>query len=156
MKPDHPFHAALFAVVLSLPLLTACQEKPYMLGISGYNYTDRYIDTFSVNSQGGSNIELSDDESGGGKETCCISLQRNQSLPVLIRVEWTYGYKLDRKTGEIAVPDESHSAEVELKGPIPKDPHVFLAHFYPDNTVQVEVVSDYPPPRIKRKQKEPA
>jgi hypothetical protein len=40
--------------------------------------------------------------------------------------------------------------EVDLVGPIPKDPTIFVVHFYPDNTVQVEVAADYPKPRLKR------
>ena len=43
----------LFLAALMLGLLTACDAKPKMLGITGYNYTNRYIDTFSVDGRGG-------------------------------------------------------------------------------------------------------
>lgn len=134
--------------------LTACQktpeDEPQMLAITGYNYTDRYIDGFSVNGQGGSNVLLSDDSDGGGKTTCCIVWRPGTALPVPMLVEWTYGENQDLRTGQIYKPRETHRVEVELKGPAPKNPTVFAVHFYPDNTVQVEVAEDYPKPRLRR------
>lgn len=145
MKPDHPFHAALFAVVLSLPVLTACQEKPQLLGITGYNYTNRYIDTFSVNSQGGTNLSANTNGSG---EACCIGIRPDVDLPVSIHVEWTYGAKWDFDKGIKLREAETKVSDVQLKGPIPKNPKIFVVHFYPDNTVEVEVSEDYPKPRV--------
>ena len=134
--------------------LTACQKatevEPKMLAITGYNYTDRYIDGFSVNGQGGSNVLLSDDADGGGKTTCCIVWRPGTALPVTIVVEWTYGYEKDFDTGQLLREAETHRAEVELTGPVPEHPTVFVVHFYPNNTVQLEVAEDYPKPRLRR------
>ena len=144
----------ILSAALAALVLTACQEgpkaEPKMLGITGYNYTDRYIDRFSVNGQGGGNVLLSDDADGGGKTACCIVWRPGTALPVTMRVEWTYGMEGDLQTGEVFRQSETHSVEAELKGPIPEKPTVFAVHFYPDNTVQVEVAEDYPEPRIKR------
>jgi len=144
----------ILSAALAALVLTACQEgpkaEPKMLGITGYNYTGRYIDRFSVNGQGGGNVLISEGESGGGGTACCIVWQPGTALPVTMRVEWTYGIEGDLQTGEVFRQPENHSAEVELKGPIPDKPTVFAVHFYPDNTVQVEVAEDYPEPRIKR------
>jgi len=130
-------------------LLSSCQQaqQKTMLGITGYNYTNRYIDGFSVNGQGGTNLRALTNGSG---EACCIVLRADQALPVKVSVEWTYGVEGDLRTGKIFRQSETHQMEVDLVGPIPKDPTIFVVHFYPDNTVQVEVAADYPKPRILR------
>ncbi len=138
--------------------LTACQKatevEPKMLAITGYNYTDRYIDGFSVNGQGGSNVLLSDDADGGGKTACCIVWRPGTALPVTMFVEWTYGIEGNLQTGEVYREPETLRAEVELTGPVPEHPTVFVVHFYPNNTVQLEVAEDYPKPRLKRSELE--
>ena len=143
----------VLAGTLAALALTACQkspqEEPKMLGITGYNYSGRYIDRFSVNGQGGGNVLISEGLSGGGGTTCCIVWRPGTELPVPMFVEWTYGIEGNLQTGEIYREPETHRVEVELKGPIPQNPTVFAVHFYPDNTVQVEVAADYPEPRIK-------
>ena len=130
-------------------LLSSCQQaqQKAMLGITGYNYTNRYIDGFSVNGQGGTNLRALTNGSG---EACCIVLRADQELPVTVYVEWTYGYEKDFDTGKLLRSAETHQMEVDLVAPIPKDPTIFVVHFYPDNTVQVEVAADYPKPRILR------
>ena len=140
----------LLAAMLATSLLTACHAEPKMLGITGYNYTNRYIDGFSVDGHGGSNVLLSEDDSGGGKTSCCILFRPGASLPVKVHVEWTYGIEGDLRTGKIFRQAETHQADVELTGPVPNAPTIFVVHFYPDNTVQVEVTADYPEPRLKR------
>lgn len=128
-------------------LLTACQAEQKSLGITGYNYTSRYIDSFSVNGQGGTNLSAN---SNGSGEACCILLRPDQALPVKVHMEWTYGERWNHIKGIKLQDAESHEADVELKGPIPKAPTIFVVHFYRDNTVQVEVAADYPKPRLKR------
>ena len=144
----------ILAAPLAALALTACQkspqEEPKMLDITGYNYTSRYIDRFSVNGQGGGNVLLSDDADGGGKTTCCIVWRPGTALPVTMVVEWTYGYEKDFDTGQLLQEAETHRAEVELTGPVSGHPTVFVVHFYPNNTVQLEVAEDYPRPRLKR------
>ena len=141
----------LMALLLMANLLTGCQaEQKKMLSITGYNYTNRYIDRFSVNGQGGGNVLLSEDDAGGGKTSCCIVLRSDQELPVKVYVEWTYGERWNHIKGIKLQDAKSYSAEVFLEGPTPKDPTIFAVHFYPDNSVQVEVAADYPKPRILR------
>jgi len=141
----------LLSAALAALFLTACQEgpkaEPKMLGITGYNYTGRYIDGFSVNGQGGTNMGA---HTNGSGEACCIVWRPGTALPVMMRVEWTYGIEGDLQTGEVFRQREDHSAEVELQGPISAYPTILVVHFYPNNTVQVEVAEDYPEPRIKR------
>ena len=140
----------ILSAALAALVLTACQEgpkaEPKMLGITGYNYTGRYIDGFSVNGQGGTNMGA---HTNGSGEACCIVWRPGTALPVMMRVEWTYGERWNHIKGQKLQDTESHQAEVELKGPISKQPAILVVHFYPDNTVEVEVAEDYPEPRIK-------
>ena len=137
----------LLAAMLATSLLTACHAEPKMLGITGYNYTNRYIDGFSVDGQGGTNLGANTNGSG---EACCILFRPGASLPVKVHVEWTYGERWNHIKGVKLQEAETHQADVELNGPVPNAPTIFVVHFYPDNTVQVEVAADYPEPRIKR------
>jgi hypothetical protein len=146
MTPRHLLRLTAIAFFLVLPGLSACEEKPKLLGITGYNYTSRYIDTFSVNGQGGTNLSAN---SNGAGEACCIGFRPGQALPLPVHVEWTYGAKWNFDKGVKLKDAETHSADVQLKGPTPKDPKIFVVHFYPDNTVQVEVADDYPTPRLQ-------
>lgn len=145
-----PMKRMLSAAMAALAL-TACQksaqEEPKMLGITGYNYTGRYIDGFSVNGQGGTNMGA---HTNGSGEACCIVWRPGIELPVPMFVEWTYEYEKDFDTGKLLREAETHRIEVALKGPVPQNPTIFVVHFYPDNTVQLEVAEDYPEPHIKR------
>lgn len=42
------------------------------LGIVGYNYTNRAINTFTIDGAGGGNLYVSSPASGGGGTTCCV------------------------------------------------------------------------------------
>ena len=64
----------LLTLLLMAGVLTGCQaEQKKMLGITGYNYTNRSIDGFSVNGQGGGNVLISEDHAGGGHLLHCSS-----------------------------------------------------------------------------------
>jgi hypothetical protein len=60
--------------------------------IQGYNYTDDYIDSFTVDGQGGGNLYVSGPTSGGGGSVCCASFARGTSMPIRLKVRWTGGY----------------------------------------------------------------
>ena len=149
-EDNAPMRTTLSAAMTALAL-TACQkspqEEPKMLGITGYNYTGRYIDGFSVNGQGGTNMGA---HTNGSGEACCIVWRPGTAHPILMFVEWTYGERWNHEKGLKLQDAETHRVEVELKGPVPQNPTVFAVHFYPDNTVQVEVAEDYPKPRLRR------
>jgi hypothetical protein len=138
----------LTAALLVLPLLGGCADnKTRLLGIVGYNYTDRYIDSFEVGGQGGGNVLLSDGDSGGGSTSCCIGFNPRTPLPLKMKVRWTFGYKRDAQ-GNIIVPNETREATAELRGPVPDDPHVLEVHFMPDGTVQLRITYDQSPPML--------
>jgi len=140
---------ALLATTAVLMLAVGCGDrfKPKTLGITGYNYTDRYIDSFEVDGQGGGNVFLSTATTGGGKTSCCIVFNPAVRLPVKMNVRWTFGYKRDT-TGAVVVPDERHETTAVLEGPIPDEPRLLEVHFMPDRTVRLRITQDYSPPML--------
>jgi len=144
-----PTLRTLLMLLLLAPMLGGCRGKDTaMLGIVGYNYTDRYIDRFSVGGAGGSNIYKSTMTSGGGGTTCCIGYDPDRPLPITLPVEWMFGYQLG-PDGEVAVPDEHHKATAVLDGPVPADPAYLEVHFMPDGSVQLRITAVTSPPLIR-------
>lgn len=72
--------------------------EPVGLLIEGYNYTDDYISSFTVNGQGGGNLFVSSPTAGGGKSVCCVSYTPGTLLPMKVKVRWVTDYCLDRKS----------------------------------------------------------
>lgn len=103
------------------------------LTIIGYNYTDTYIDSFTVNGVGGGNIEVSTPGSYGGG-TCCAPILKDFPLPMTVDIAW------NRDEGQPWC-----KQTVLLTGPVPDDANDFEVHFYQDGTIQV-AITDYPTP----------
>lgn len=135
------------------PALVAGQQ--HALTINGYNYTDHYIDQFEMNGAGGSNLDVSTPDAGGGKATCCVSWREGTPLPRNVHVRWAadaceytsspniYGEKFD------SVRHFFKEQDVQLTGPVPRDPGYFEVHFYPDGHVEVAITTQSSPPRLK-------
>ena len=129
--------------VLTLLSLSGCRldfwrPAPVALSILGYNYTGRYIHTFSVNGQWGGNLY---ENSGGSRVVCCLSFRPDSKLPFDVDVEWTFGREEDDK-GNITRAQEHHQTRAAVNGPLPKNElHGFEVHFMPDGSVQAYVTS---------------
>lgn len=124
------------------------------LTLHGYNYTDHYIDSYSVNGAGGGNLFVSDAGSGGGGGACCVRWTVGQRLPVKVRVRWessacVYIKNVDGEDFERAKQFFSEE-DAWIKGPIPINPQYFETHLYPDGHVEVAITDNYSPPRLKR------
>ena len=115
--------------------------KPKMLAINGFNYTDLYIDDFSVGSSGGGNLFVSSPTSGGGGTSCCVVLYPGAPLPRPVTIEWMRS--LDGKKQRWC------KKTVELTGPIPANPTAFGVHFMPDGEIQVEVTQGEADPKLR-------
>lgn len=109
--------------------------EPVSLTINGFNYTDRVIELFSINGQGGGNIAVSSPTSGGGKTTCCITWHPAITLPTPVEIEWLR-YVNDKGLWCRKV--------VMLNGPIPENPDAVGVHFMPDGNIIVEITDGYP------------
>jgi hypothetical protein len=144
-------HIALAALLLVA--VTACSRaKPVGLAIEGYNYTNRFIDSFTVtdehgNGSWGGNVDLSTPTAGGGGSTCCVMLDPGAKKPVRLRIDWTLD-RVDDAAGRTIAPQTRKQAWVTIGPPFPADPQNFEVHFYPDGHVEVAVSHWSSPPRI--------
>jgi hypothetical protein len=110
-----------------------------MATVYGYNYTDLYIDSFSVNGQGGSNLAVSSPTGGGSKHVCCVMVRPNQKLTATITIRWTRD----------AYTKVWCELDVMLNDPVPSNPDYFEVHFYQDGHVEVAVTEEASEPRLK-------
>ena len=133
---------------------SASEGKHYALTIYGYNYTDRYIDEFSVDRQGGGNVFLSTPMDGGGKGVCCMGWSEGTPLPQTVRVRWAASACMKTVTNshgekrEVPV-NTFKEADVVLNAPVPKNPHYFEVHFYPDGHLEAAITAMASEPRLK-------
>jgi hypothetical protein len=121
-------------------------EKYVLLGLVGYNYTDKDIDDYSVDGAGGGSVILSSSTSGGSGVTCCVKLPKSSSGSLRVMVRWqvdgcTYFIKDDR-TGEADSVRHFYHKEVEVvvQRDAGANPKYLETHFYPDGTVQAQLV----------------
>lgn len=143
----------LFGLVISLCVVGCSHAKPVGLEIDSYNYTSRYIDSFTVTDENGNgawggDVALSDDEAGGGKSTCCVMLDKNEKKSVRLRIDWSITDIVDSQ-GKVIAPAEQRQAWVTISPPFPENPQEFDVHFYPDGHVEAAVTEWGEPPRIK-------
>ena len=123
------------------------------LTMVAYNYTDRYIDTYSVNGNGGGNVFVSDGIDGGSKRTCCVSFITGPG-EWNVKIRWqigacTYNTYVDTAGVEHS---ETYSffkeVKVPVKKPFPDNPKYFETHFYPDGHVETAITEEKSQARI--------
>jgi hypothetical protein len=123
------------------------------LTITGFNYTSRYIDEFSVNGQGGGNLYVSGPTSGGGGSVCCVSYVKGAAAPRII-VRWQSGGCMYRAPGVMADGSThlAHGFFRELKlnvdARVPDKPAYLEVHFYPDGHVESAITESISSPRL--------
>jgi hypothetical protein len=127
--------------------------EPVSLAIEGYNYTNRHIDTFTVDGQGGGNLYVSSPTSGGGGTVCCISYRPGTTVNT-VTVRWQSGacYYHVRSSTSDDVYDRYHlfykEQEVTVSDEIPLEAKYMEIHFYPDGSVKAAVTDHASPPRF--------
>ena len=124
--------------------------------IQGYNYTDDYIDSFTVDGQGGGNLYVSGPTSGGGGSVCCASFARGTSMPIRLKVRWTGGYCMWQEPNPYPIGQRFYAKRVSLwkeaealavdlsKG----KPRALEVHIFPDGRVEAAITQGYSPPRM--------
>jgi hypothetical protein len=139
-----------FVIFSALCLLAACKARPVAIGsevgltLTGYNYTNRYIDEFRVNSVGGGNLYVSDSVNGGGGSTCCVAYitgVKDWKIPIRFHIgSCTYDTQPD-STGKLFSRTHNFYKEVEVQvnPSIPPRPYYFEVHIYPDNHIEAVV-----------------
>jgi hypothetical protein len=128
-------------VISSAACDVASKSSSNALTIYGYNYTDLFIASFSVNGQGGGNLAVSNHGGGGGGHVCCVGLHQGFKPPIPVTIKW----RRDSSTVWCEL-------EVTLNGPVPPNPNYFEVHFYPDGHVEVAVTEHASLPRLKLEQ----
>ena len=124
------------------------------LTLVGYNYTNRYIDEFSVNGNGGGNLFVSDEVNGGGKSACCVSYITGPG-DWNVKVRWqTDACTYDERTYSNG--EKNHNiysffkeAKVLVDPHVPDHPAYFEVHFYPDGHVEAAITEHASPSRLK-------
>lgn len=123
------------------------------LPIVGYNYTDRYLAYFKVDSIGGGNVFVSSPTSGGGGSTCCaVYIKGTRAWKA--QVEWQSGacrynehvQASGRPTFDLHRYFKKVTVDVDPR--IPADPKQLEVHFYPDGSVQIALTEERSAPRL--------
>jgi hypothetical protein len=76
---------AAICVALVMQLLSGCAEEMVPASIVGYNHTDNYIDSFSVNGAGGGNLFA---HGGGGSIVCCVAIPEKWRPGLKATIRW--------------------------------------------------------------------
>jgi hypothetical protein len=151
----------LFLVATSIPLTSMALDRArvlppgtrFSLALVGYNYTPRYIDSFSVDGQGGGNLYVSSPTSGGGGTVCCLSYVKGRPAGE-VTVRWQSNGCMFRAPGRLS-DGSTHLAhsifsemKVKLDLRIPERPQNLEVHFYPDGHIEAAITDVYSPPRL--------
>ena len=125
----------------------------FTLGLIGFNYTDRLIDHYSVDSSAGGHVHLSSPTSGGSGVVCCTRISKAQREKVEVKVKWQVDgctYPVKSSTGRIGERRIFHYKEAlaYVDPPTSSAPAYLETHFYPDGSVKVKVTEFISPPEI--------
>ena len=128
--------------------------KKWDVDMVGFNYTNRVIDSFSVNGVGAGNVLLSSRTNGGGKTVCCVTVSAPTSAAPRIRLRWqvdgcTYltRSKVSKEVFENVFP-YYRQADVALNVSAKINPRYLEIHFHPDGTVNAQLTESISLPRI--------
>jgi hypothetical protein len=125
---------------------------PIKLGIVGYNYTNRYIDAFSVNGAGGGNLFVSGPGGGGGGTACCANWAVGlKTRKVIVRWHTAACIYNERTSGGEKFRDTHRffkEVEVQVAPGIPDQPRYLEVHIYPDEHVEAAVTEAVSRPRL--------
>lgn len=134
----------------------ASRQQAQGLLIQGYNYTDMFIDSFTVDGAGGGNVFVSSPTTGGGGSVCCYSFNPSAPRPILLKIRWATAYCMEHKANPYAFGprfvDERKTLWKEASVPLSEVSTPAMAlevHFYPDGHVEAAVTPGYSPPRLK-------
>jgi hypothetical protein len=122
--------------------LVACSDTSKVsTELSGLNYTNKWVTTFSVNGYHGPGVSPN---GGGGAFVCCVTIPERWHAGMKVTVRWTED---DR------IPDLWKERVVDVPEYTKQDIGGFVVHFYPGDIVKVLVTTkmeghpDYPYPR---------
>jgi hypothetical protein len=156
----------LVVAILFVPKAAAAnlerKNNDYVIvDLIGYNYTDRNIDSYDVDGQGGDQARLSSPTSGGSGIVCCVRLAIGGKNPIVLRVRWqvdgcTYLMKSEL-TGSTQRVFHYFYKEAYVEVPPPKGikPSHLETHFYPDGSVVLALTDNMSLPRLSLSESRP-
>lgn len=123
------------------------------LTLTGYNYTNRHIDRFSVNANAGGNLHVSSPTGGGGGSMCCVRYLVG-AKPWQLRIRWQSDACVYTRTYSDGEQDEEihyyfQERQIVLDKAIADRPNYLEVHFFPDGHVEAAVTEDSSPPRLR-------
>lgn len=137
----------------SMASKSASLGEPVGLLIQGYNYTDDYINSFTVNGQGGGNLFVSSPSSGGSGSVCCVNYTPGTRLPMKVKVRWVTGYCTYEETSPYGrvnteLRDIWREAVALIDDRSDGRPYAIEIHIYPDHHVEGSVTRGHSRPRL--------
>ena len=123
------------------------------LALVGYNYTNRHIDSFTVDGQGGGNLYVSSPTSGGGGTACCVEYWPGTRVNT-VTIRWQSGacYYHASSPSSPDIYDIYYQfykeREVTVADDVPADAKYMEVHFFPDGSVKAAVTASTSRPRL--------
>lgn len=133
------YWTSIFLLAFSLAACSGTDDAS--IELSGLNYTDIDVSTFSVNGYYGFDIPPND---GGGGFVCCVTIPRKWHAGMKVTVRWTEDER---------VPSSWKVQVLNVPRYEKRDIGMFVVHFYPNDVVKVLVTTkmaghpEYPYPR---------
>ena len=159
----------LFLLLIPTLLLASCRDEAIQLGeaqaeppamtelaltVTGYNYTNRSINDFTVDGASGGNLHVSSPNSGGGGSVCCSPYVVGAGARK-VKIRWaadacTYDNRKDR-TGQLLYVVHYFYKEVtvDIAPNVPRVPRILEVHFYEDGHVEAAMTEIPSPPRLR-------
>ncbi|QNA90175.1 DUF3304 domain-containing protein [Massilia sp. Dwa41.01b] len=125
------------------------------LGLIGYNYTNREIESYTVDGAGGGYIRLSSPSSGGSGTACCVRILRNATVPMQVHIRWQAGgcVYLIKDDYTDATDEVVHYFYKERLVPLEDlasgGPEYLETHFYPSGEVKAMLTSAISRPKLQ-------
>lgn len=125
------------------------------LSLVGYNYTDKFIESYTVDYASGGDIKLSSATSGGGGISCCFDYYPGVNEKMLVKVRW----QMDGCTYVLKNPITKATADVrhlyykeemvEVKRKTSGVPEFIETHIFPDGSVKVFLTAEISSPILR-------
>jgi len=136
------------------------ENSEWLLGLVGYNYTDREIEDYSIDGVGGGQIRKSSPTSGGGGTTCCVRLLKELNGTVKVKVRWQVDgcrYLIKDLDGNSEAARHFFYREEEVSVTIPPGKTIAYleTHFYPNGRPQVRLTEYSSLPALALDKKRP-
>lgn len=124
------------------------------LALVGYNYTNRIIESYSVDGAAGGHILMSSPTSGGSGSVCCALISKSRKEKISVKVRWqvdgcTY---LEKNSSGRLVPARHYffkDAMIDLDPAYFSDPSYLETHFYPDGSIKLKITESLSIPDVK-------